>query len=315
VMFDYKINSPESSFSIDPHFDRLGLRVTTELKFLRANGAQRAFDYVGLPGLIRLDPSWSDAAGKFVQMGFFRLLDSTEALLFLFCLAIPFRRGAGLAGAAAVFAVASTVTFVASTAFNMAPTTLWFPPFVSLVLAVAVFYLAIENILGAKPERRWAAALVFGLAFGFAFASSLQSVLQFAGSHPDISIGAYTIGIDAAIAAVMLLIAPGLALLFRYVAEERMGAIVLSAIVAHTAWHWMVTRYADWRRYPLRMPPLDLMLLATVLRWAMVGVVLAAVVWVMRMRRVRVNGGTGTYGGSRLPPPASPFPVDRELRS
>jgi hypothetical protein len=85
--------------------------------------------------------------------------------------------------------------------------------------------------------------------------------------------------------------------------------------VAHTAWHWLVTLYDDWRRYPLRMPPLDLMLLATVLRWAMVGVVLAAVVWVMRMRRVRVNGGTGTYGGSRLPPPASPFPVDRELRS
>ena len=35
---------------------------------------------------------------------------------------------------------------------------------------------------------------------------------------------------------------PALALLFRGAMSGRMGIIVLSAIVAHIAWHWMIDR-------------------------------------------------------------------------
>ena len=41
---------------------------------------------------MRLDPRWYQAALRFVELGFFHILDGTDHLLFLFCLVIPFRR-------------------------------------------------------------------------------------------------------------------------------------------------------------------------------------------------------------------------------
>ena len=43
---------------------------------------------------------------------------------------------------------------------------------------------------------------------------------------------------------VLALAIPALALFFRYGVRERMGTIILSAFVAHTAWHWMLERGA-----------------------------------------------------------------------
>src|SRR5262245_61402936 len=92
VRLEYAIASPESRFSIHPAFDRLGLRVVTVLRFLPPGGGVRAFEFVGDPGLVRLDPRWHQAALRFVALGFSHILDSTDHLLFLLCLVIPFRR-------------------------------------------------------------------------------------------------------------------------------------------------------------------------------------------------------------------------------
>src|SRR5262249_19395875 len=92
VMFDYPIQSDRSDFSIHPAFERLGLRVLTVLRFLPPTGVVRAFEFAGDPGLVRLDPRWSQAALRFVQLGFVHILEGTDHLLFLFCLIIPFRR-------------------------------------------------------------------------------------------------------------------------------------------------------------------------------------------------------------------------------
>ena len=62
VVLDYPIASDPSRFSIDPTLARLGVRTTTVLRFLPADGAERAFEYVGDPGLVRLDPRWYQAA-------------------------------------------------------------------------------------------------------------------------------------------------------------------------------------------------------------------------------------------------------------
>jgi hypothetical protein len=45
---------------------------------------------------------------------------------------------------------------------------------------------------------------------------------------------------------------PALKLLFRFVVAERMGTIILSAIVAHTAWHWMIDRWEVFHQYQIR---------------------------------------------------------------
>ena len=43
---------------------------------------------------------------------------------------------------------------------------------------------------------------------------------------------------------------PALDILFRFVVAERMGTIILSALVAHTAWHWMIDRFGVLRQFP-----------------------------------------------------------------
>ena len=92
TLFEYPIASDRSRFSIRPEFARLGLRVTTVLRFVPPDGSERAFDYGGDPGLIRLDPRWHQAALNFTVIGFRHILDGTDHLLFLLCLVIPFRR-------------------------------------------------------------------------------------------------------------------------------------------------------------------------------------------------------------------------------
>ncbi|TMH54429.1 MAG: HupE/UreJ family protein, partial [Betaproteobacteria bacterium] len=92
VLFEYPIGSDASDFSIRPRLERLGLRTTVALRFLPAAGVVRAFDLHGDPGLVRLAPRWHQAAWRFVESGFFHILEGTDHLLFLLCLVIPFRR-------------------------------------------------------------------------------------------------------------------------------------------------------------------------------------------------------------------------------
>ena len=127
VLMDYPIQSDRSEFAIHPRYERLGLRVVTALRFMPPTGVVRAFEFLGDPGLVRLDPRWYQAALRFVEMGFFHILDGTDHLLFLFCLVIPFRRWRPLIAVVTSFTVAHSITLIAS-AFNLGPDALWFPP-------------------------------------------------------------------------------------------------------------------------------------------------------------------------------------------
>ena len=66
--------------------------------------------------------------------------------------------------------------------------------------------------------------------------------LQFAGSNLLVSLFSFNLGIEIGQLAVLCVFVPALALLFRGAMSGRMGIIVVSAIVAHTAWHWMIDR-------------------------------------------------------------------------
>jgi hypothetical protein len=76
---------------------------------------------------------------------------------------------------------------------------------------------------------------------------------------------------------VLAVMLPALYALFRWVMPERIGTIVLSALVAHTGWHWMVERGSALGAYDL--PPLDAGFWAAFLWWAMLFVAAAGAVW------------------------------------
>ena len=284
VQLQLPIRSAQSHFSVEPRFARLGLRVALGLRYLPEHGTERAYELHGDPGLVHLDPRWHQAAWRFVQQGLWHIVEGTDHLLFLACLVIPLRRWRALVLMATAFTVAHSITLLA-TAFGLGPQGLWFPPFVETLIAASIVWMALANILGGSPHRRWITAFVFGLVHGFGFAFALRESLQFAGSHVVPALLAFNLGVELGQLAALAVLLPLVALLLRvvqHVANERAGIIVLSALAAHTAWHWMIERGQAWWLHPLPQP--DAADLAELLAWASAALVVGALLWSMRGR-------------------------------
>ena len=280
VVLEYPITSDRSHFSIRPALARLGVRTTTVLRFVPPVGPERAFEYLGDPGLVRLDPRWHQAAVRFIELGFVHILDGIDHLLFIFCLVIPFRKIRPLVAIVTSFTVAHSITLMAS-AIGLAPDALWFPPLIEALIALSIVYMALENIIGPKLERRWLIAFAFGLVHGFGFSFALRQSMQFAGAHLVTSLVSFNIGVELSQLLVIALTIPVLAWMFKHVVAERMGTIILSAIVAHTAWHWMLDRGAILRQYHVQLPALDLAFLASTIRAVMLALIVGGAWWAM----------------------------------
>ena len=284
VQLQVPIASPRSHFSVEPRFARLGLRVALALRFLPETGAERAYELHGDPGIVDLDPRWHQAAWRFVQAGAWHILDGPDHLLFLACLVIPVRRLRALVLMATAFTVAHSITLLA-TAFGAGPQGLWFPPLVETLIAASIVWMALANIFGASAHRRWMTAFVFGLVHGFGFAFALRESLQFAGSHVVGALLAFNVGIELGQVAALLVMLPLVAMLLRVV-PERAGVIVLSALAAHTAWHWMLERGEVWWKYPLPRP--DASDLTELAAWAIAALVIGIALASLRHRFARL---------------------------
>ena len=99
-------------------------------------------------------------------------------------------------------------------------------------------------------------AFGFGLVHGIGFWLALSETLQFAGSHLLASLLSFNVGVELGQLAVLVVMAPALNLMFRFIVAERIGTIILSALVAHSAWHWTGDRWGRLRQFA--WPALDL---------------------------------------------------------
>src|SRR6516164_6545941 len=215
--FVYPISSPKSVFSVQTTIGAdLGDYVRLTIRYIPLGEPSRAMMITGASGRVALDPAWYQASVGFVRLGIAHILSGIDHLLFLLCLIIPFRRIWGLVPVITAFTVGHSITLI-GTAYNIA-------------------------LVGASLRRRWIIAGLFGLVHGFGFADILKEQLQFAGSNLLVSLFSFNIGIEIGQLAVLCVFVPALALLFRGAMSGRMGIIVVSAIVAHTAWHWMIDR-------------------------------------------------------------------------
>lgn len=278
VLLEWPITSDSARFSIDPQLARLGVRTRTILHFLPAGHGERIYEYSGDPGLVRLDPRWHQAAFTFVKLGFEHILSGIDHLLFILCLVIPVRRLRSLIAIVTAFTVAHSITLIAS-AKGLAPTALWFPPLIEVLIAASIVYMAFENIIGARIERRWMIAFGFGLVHGFGFSFALRESLQFAGTHLLTSLFTFNVGVELGQILVLLIALPVLGFVYTRVTTPRMGTILLSALIAHTAWHWMTARGAVLAQYQFEWPAFDAAFFAAVLRVAMMLLIIAAGVW------------------------------------
>ncbi len=286
VLLEYRISSATARFAIEPALAHLGVKTTTVLHVVRSDGTDRVLTFDGDPGRVSLDPTWWNAAWHFMRMGFTHILDGIDHLLFLLCLVIPFRKVRPVLVLVTAFTIAHSLTLVASAA-GYAPDALWFPPLVEVLIALSIVYMACENIVGAKIERRWPMAFAFGLVHGFGFSFALRDSLQFAGAHLAVSLASFNVGVELGQLAALAVAIPVLSFAFSKIVAERVGTILLSAMVGHEAWHWMTERFGQLRQYRFTWPTLDALFLADAMRGTAIALVLGAVGWLVagRVRR------------------------------
>jgi hypothetical protein len=283
-----KVASSPTKFSVDSNLERIAMETHTVLRFLPTNGVERIYNFNGNPGRIELEPGWWHTTYRFIELGFVHILAGIDHLLFLFCLVIPTRSVRALIPVITAFTLAHSITLLSS-ALGLTPTSLWFGPLIETLIALSVFYMACENILGIHLHKRWILVFAFGLIHGFGFSFILADRMQFAGEHLLSGLLAFNVGVELGQLAVLVIAVPLLRWLFAKLSRiadgtlsgERIGALLLSALVAHTAWHWCVERGSELLQYQWQAPTLDAAFFAATMRWSMLLVGSAAALWTM----------------------------------
>ena len=84
---------------------------------------------------------------------------------------------------------------------------------------------------------------------------------------------------------------------------ERIGAVLLSALVAHTGWHWMSERASALALFDLSLqsPQWNLSLVTNVLQWGALVLVIAGLLWLMSI----IFPQTPAVNGKPPEPPSS----------
>jgi hypothetical protein len=237
--------------TLDAALRQLGETTRVEILVTGASGTEQMLLFDGDVKALPLVPSAWQIAGKFFHEGFLHILGGIDHLLFLLCLVLPLREPWPVVKAITAFTVAHSITLAAAS-LGLIPSPLWFSSAVEALIALSIVFLALENILRSGFRRRWVSAFAFGLVHGFGFASALGDSLQFAQGQLLVALASFNLGVEFGQLAVLVVVLPLIALLLRRIREERIALIVISTLIAHTAWHWMSDRIDALTPYVLR---------------------------------------------------------------
>ena len=278
VLLESPIASDRSRYAIHSKLSTLALRTTTTLHLLTPDADTRAFEFLGDPGVITLDPTWYQTAWRFIKTGFLEIVGNPDYWLFLFVLAFPLRRVGALIPVAVSFAVAEAISLNPSSGF--APDSLWFQPLIGVAFAAVILYMAIENGMRVGAAHRWMLAFGAGLVLGFQFSLAVRDTMQFAGTHPVISMIAFAAGADIGQLLLLLLFLPAVQWLLR-IATEPVATFVLALMAGDIAWHWLGTRLDALGQYQFLWPAITPTLMLVIVRWMTELVIVVAAFWLL----------------------------------
>jgi hypothetical protein len=265
--------------------------VRTHVRFTPTSGSPRVVDVTGAPTRVAFDPPALAIARDFVTRALTSVLSAGDHVLLLACLLLASRR-AGTAARLVVAMTAAQAIAIVSTGASVSIAGSW-PAIAATVAASAVVVGALQTVVGA--DARWIApiAAIFGLLNGVTFGDTVVAGRAFAGGHP----WAATVTFVLTVAAAELWIGGVMWATWRWLTgagvPERIGAIVMSAFIAHTALH----RVAD-RAQVLAdrgVPAADRALVWLTVAWAGVMAIVAAV----QAFRHQHASGTHVAGSAR----------------
>lgn len=288
TQLDYPIRSARGHFSIQVNVaPELGQRLKLRLRFLPAEGPAVSNELPGGSGWIALDPRGYEAAWLFMKAGFVDAF-AFDRIVFLLCLVAPFRRFLSLLAVVMVLAglQALTSTAIAQGALVDSPL---FAPLCGASLGAAIVLLAIGNLAAPSLRRRWFVSALVGAVGGFSLGHVLAGVLQFAGTHPVVSVLSFNLGMALAQVVSLALALVVLRLLWDRLLGPALGVVVLSAVLGHMGWHWMVDAGHELEHQIGHAGPSALLVAA---RWLVPALLAGAMAYFLPRR----------FGGTPIPP-------------
>lgn len=214
------------------------------------------FDYAGASHEVtftRFEPDYDYVTGyepplwrrlaRFLRLGVEHIFLGYDHLCFLLALLLVGRPGE-LVKIVTSFTVAHSLTLIlAALEVVRLPARL-----VETGIAASIVWVAVENLRGVRPERRWPLAFGFGLVHGFGFANVLGEMdLPAAGLVRCLL--AFNVGVELGQLALVLAALP-FVLWLRRTPHERRVVVALSALLALFGAAWLVDRAFALERMP-----------------------------------------------------------------
>jgi HupE / UreJ protein len=241
VELEYLLQSPRPNIWIRVNVaPELGRRIKLQLEYLPVGESARTYEIPGASGWIPLHPHWYEAAWLFARVGFVDAF-AIDRFVFLLCLVAPFRNFRSLLTVVIVLAALQALTLTAAAQGALADIDVgWLPALSDTALATGMMLLAIGNLAAPSLRRRWFIAALVGALGGFGLGRLLTDAWQFAGTHTLVAVLSFNVGVALGEIVCMALAFFALRLLFSRVLGPLLGVIVLSALVGHASWHWMI---------------------------------------------------------------------------
>jgi hypothetical protein len=285
---EYPLRSSDAHLSVRMNVaPELGRRLKLRLEYLPVNGPARSYALPGSSGWIALDPRWYEAAWLFLKAGFTSPF-AIDRFAFLVCLVAPFRQLRSLFALVAVLAGLQALTLTASAEGAVAGIGRLAPLFDGS-LAALILLLAIGNLAAPSLRRRWFISALIGALGGFGLGELLADASQFAGTHAFVSMLFFNLGVALSEVVSLALAFAALRWLVDRALGLPLGVLVVSAVVGHQGWHWMMDRSPELRHALGHATAAEL---ASIALWLLPALLVGGAAWFVPQLRPSAEGSS-----------------------
>lgn len=176
-------------------------------------------------------------AGGFLRHGFEHILGGYDHLVFLVALVLAGGKLRSLLKVVTAFTVGHSLSLALATLGVWAPSARLVEPGIALSIA----YVAIENLAGLEPSKRWRVTLPFGLLHGFGFSGALLDVGLNSSEVPS-ALFFFNVGVELGQVGLLCLALPLLGALRAWRRLPRLTLPALNAALVALSLVWFVQR-------------------------------------------------------------------------
>jgi hypothetical protein len=165
----------------------------------------------------------------------------------------------------------------------------WLAPVSDAGVAALILLLAIGNLAAPSAHRRWFISAIVGTLGGLGLGELLADASQLAGTHTFVSVLSFNLGVALGEVASLALAFAALRWLVDRALGLPLGVLVVSAVVGHQGWHWMMDRSHEVRHALGHATASEL---ASIALWLLPALLVGGAAWFLPQLRRGIDEGS-----------------------